>query len=237
MKDNIPSGLKEEKTFDTHIQKHIAPMWGSLRLASVKYFIETGTVNGGFREALIAMMSDIILDYEEDVREPPLPNDNEVSEWFSENIDAGCSASSGIYKFRLWLKDRLNKVAQPPSSTSVKVEELAKEKYPVQIDSITTTDGNKFEYDYNEELRDAFKAGFLAASDELNLLRETIKNQHELILSGEKRGYEKAKEEFAASQKGKEDIKCKCKDSSGQTSVMCCNDCGLPTEKFWTKGK
>lgn len=32
-------------------------------------------------------------------------------------------------------------------------------------------------------------------------------------------------------------MQCKCKDSSGQTSVMCCNDCGLPTEGFWTKGK
>jgi hypothetical protein len=32
---------------------------------------------------------------------------------------------------------------------------------------------------------------------ELRLLRETIKNQHELIVSGEKRGYEKAKQEAA----------------------------------------
>lgn len=34
------------------------------------------------------------------------PNDKEVKEWFEENID-GDSASSAIYKFRLFLKERL----------------------------------------------------------------------------------------------------------------------------------
>lgn len=34
--------------------------------------------------------------------------------------------------------------------------------------------------------------------DEINLLKETINNQHALILSAEQRGYEKAKEEFSA---------------------------------------
>jgi hypothetical protein len=33
-----------------------------------------------------------------------LPNDEEVKDWYSGNIDADCSASSAIYKFRLWLK-------------------------------------------------------------------------------------------------------------------------------------
>ena len=34
-----------------------------------------------------------------------LPSDEEVESWFSLNISEGCSASSGIYKFRLWLRD------------------------------------------------------------------------------------------------------------------------------------
>jgi chromosome segregation ATPase len=33
------------------------------------------------------------------------------------------------------------------------------------------------------------------------------------------------------------DIQCKCNPERkhGETSIMCCNECGLPTEKFWTK--
>jgi len=33
-------------------------------------------------------------------------------------------------------------------------------------------------------------------------------------------------------------IQCKCKeeDKHGETSIMCCNECGLPTEKFWERG-
>jgi len=34
-----------------------------------------------------------------------LPTDKEVEEWFVENIDEGCSASSAVYKFRLWLQE------------------------------------------------------------------------------------------------------------------------------------
>jgi hypothetical protein len=36
-----------------------------------------------------------------------LPNDKEVNEWVDENIDKKCSASSGIYKFRQYLKRRI----------------------------------------------------------------------------------------------------------------------------------
>jgi len=36
-----------------------------------------------------------------------LPTDKEVEQWFDKNID-GDSASSAIYKFRLWLKDRVS---------------------------------------------------------------------------------------------------------------------------------
>lgn len=34
-------------------------------------------------------------------------------------------------------------------------------------------------------------------------------------------------------------IKCQCKESDkhGQTSVMCCNHCGLPDEDFWSNGE
>ncbi len=35
-----------------------------------------------------------------------MPTDDECSVWYTNNIGADCSASSGIYKFRLWLKER-----------------------------------------------------------------------------------------------------------------------------------
>ena len=34
-----------------------------------------------------------------------LPSDAETKNWYDDNIDEECSASSGIYKFRLWLND------------------------------------------------------------------------------------------------------------------------------------
>ena len=39
------------------------------------------------------------------------------------------------------------------------------------------------------------------------------------------------------SQLEKQSIKCQCKEEAktGQTSVMCCNICGLPDEDFWIK--
>ena len=33
------------------------------------------------------------------------PTDKQVAKWYSENIDEKCSASSGIYKFKLWLEE------------------------------------------------------------------------------------------------------------------------------------
>ena len=35
----------------------------------------------------------------------------------------------------------------------------------------------------------------------------------------------------------RKDIACQCPNEvkHGETSVMCCNHCGLPTEEFWTK--
>lgn len=38
-----------------------------------------------------------------------LPTDEETQKWFDENIAKDCSASSAIYKFRLWLKERKDK--------------------------------------------------------------------------------------------------------------------------------
>jgi len=29
---------------------------------------------------------------------------------------------------------------------------------------------------------------------------------------------------------------CNDEDKHGETSIMCCNECGKPTEKFWRKG-
>ncbi len=37
---------------------------------------------------------------------PLHPSDKEVESWFETNVGENCSASSAIYKFRLWLKDR-----------------------------------------------------------------------------------------------------------------------------------
>lgn len=34
-----------------------------------------------------------------------LPGDDAVQNWFEENIDKDCSASSAVYKFRLWLEE------------------------------------------------------------------------------------------------------------------------------------
>ena len=37
-----------------------------------------------------------------------LPTDEEVAKWYEENIDEStATVSSSIYKFRLWLKDRV----------------------------------------------------------------------------------------------------------------------------------
>lgn len=36
-----------------------------------------------------------------------LPTDAEVEKWFEENVPLGASPSSTVYKFRLWLRDRL----------------------------------------------------------------------------------------------------------------------------------
>ncbi len=35
-----------------------------------------------------------------------LPSDEDVEKWYIDNIDKDCSASSAIYKFRLWLKHK-----------------------------------------------------------------------------------------------------------------------------------
>lgn len=51
-----------------------------------------------------------------------LPTDDEVSKWYSENIDYGCSASSGIYKFRRWLNERAQLQQQAPEPVEVKDE-------------------------------------------------------------------------------------------------------------------
>lgn len=57
-----------------------------------------------------------------------LPADNEVSKWFEENIDKGCSASSAIYKFRLWLKE-LNVGAGVKGAVWVKASERLPKVY------------------------------------------------------------------------------------------------------------
>jgi hypothetical protein len=43
-----------------------------------------------------------------------LPTDEEVAQWYDANIDDDiATVSSSIYKFRLWLKDRLLEQTKP----------------------------------------------------------------------------------------------------------------------------
>jgi len=48
-----------ESVKDASIAAHIKPMFGSLDAASIEYFLKTQTVNGGFRQALHAMMDQV----------------------------------------------------------------------------------------------------------------------------------------------------------------------------------
>lgn len=66
---------QDVKTFDSYIQKHIGQMFDSLEIASVKYFIETGTINGGFRNRLINMLSDFLLEYDKETASEILATD------------------------------------------------------------------------------------------------------------------------------------------------------------------
>jgi len=79
----------------------------------------------------------------------PLPPSADLSKFIDRNMEAFKSSHS---------------TELPPSPIpSEDVNELSLEKYPIQLDCITFTDGDKIEYDYNEELRDAFKAGYTAS--------------------------------------------------------------------------
>lgn len=58
-----------------------------------------------------------------------LPTDAETEQWFADNID-GDSASSAIYKFRLWLKDEFERKLQP------KVHNLAGFIYTSEVEKV-----------------------------------------------------------------------------------------------------
>ena len=71
-----------------------------------------------------------------------------------------------------------------------------------------------------------------------------IDDRKELIEQENKEGKTYSGSEVANMMKGSykagvKEIKCQCDNEikTGQTSVMCCNVCGLPDEKFWTKGE
>ncbi len=55
-----------------------------------------------------------------------LPNDEQVSNWYTENIDADCSASSAIYKFRLWLKSLPTPASKVEGKTVEEIKESAR---------------------------------------------------------------------------------------------------------------
>lgn len=58
-----------------------------------------------------------------------LPADDAVQNWFEENIDKECSASSAIYKFRLWLEAMQPKNESPAEQPVREVEAEAFAKY------------------------------------------------------------------------------------------------------------
>lgn len=68
----------KQKTKDALIDHHIGKMWGSLSSASIKYFLETGKVNGGFREHLLNLM-DAWKKYKLD----ETPTEEQKEEWIS----------------------------------------------------------------------------------------------------------------------------------------------------------
>lgn len=45
-------------------------------------------------------------DFSNDTLKNSLPTDQETCDWYNDNIDKDCSASSAVYKFRLWLVER-----------------------------------------------------------------------------------------------------------------------------------
>lgn len=51
---------KITKELDVLFKKHIGKMFGSLEAASIKYFLETGTINGSFRFRLSAMIAEVV---------------------------------------------------------------------------------------------------------------------------------------------------------------------------------
>lgn len=70
-----------------------------------------------------------------------LPADDAVQNWFEENIDKECSASSAIYKFRLWLRSL--QTTPPSSESKFIVAEISKNWTPG--DPIAELLSNKFE--------------------------------------------------------------------------------------------
>lgn len=69
--------------------------------------------------------------------------------------------------------------------------------------------------------------------------REFITNTFntDFLLSEELETLVTAMELYAGGKLLERNIQCACeeKHKHGETSIMCCNHCGLPTEKFWTK--
>lgn len=107
--------MKKLAIIATHneiIYKHLES--GTVHKASIESYLDSGRVSGGLYVAIKKCM-------EEYANQPcqsqggfteNLPTDTETEKWFSENIgndkEKPCSASSAIYKFRLWLKERQN---------------------------------------------------------------------------------------------------------------------------------
>lgn len=75
-----------------------------------------------------------------------------------------------------------------------------------------------FEYWEKHEIVDAWKKKTFMIDTSLLSMRELI-----------------AQDRLRVDTDKAQDFKCKCSEgeSTGETSVMCCNGCGLPVEDFW----
>lgn len=64
-------GTQEE--IDKLIAKHIGKIFGSLEDRSIKYFLETGHINGSFRKRLTEMLTDYSKQQIDRLREEVMP--------------------------------------------------------------------------------------------------------------------------------------------------------------------
>lgn len=74
-----------------------------------------------------------------------LPADDAVQNWFEENIDKECSASSAIYKFRLWLESLQDTATKGTAAGREEVLQHIKDFNLSDVDAPAFTHTKEFE--------------------------------------------------------------------------------------------